>query len=108
MALAVPGPVAYLAAEVAKDADAIPRCFREDGSVNDEGGASLGHESIRQSKQEVDAKYRYVLQPIDVQTQGDQVTVRARPTAEFPGSAVELEHICKLSNDKIASLEIRS
>ena len=38
MALDVPGPVAaYLAAEVAKDADAISCCFTEDGSVYDEG-----------------------------------------------------------------------
>jgi hypothetical protein len=38
----------------------------------------------------------------------DKVTGRARPTGEFPGSPVELDHIFKLSNDKIASLEIRS
>ena len=38
MALDVPGPVAaYLAAEGAKDADAISCCFTEDGSVYDEG-----------------------------------------------------------------------
>ena len=34
--------------------------------------------------------------------------VRARLTGEFPGSPVELDHIFKLSNNKIASLEIRS
>jgi hypothetical protein len=48
------------------------------------------------------------LQPIDVQTHGDKVTVRARLTGEFPGSPVELDHIFKLSNGKLASLEIRS
>src|SRR6266853_131956 len=104
MALDVPGPVAaYLAAEVAKDADAISCCFTEDGSVYDEG-----RDSIRQWKQEVDTKYRYLLQPINVQTHGDKVTVRARLTGEFPGIPIELDHIFSLSNDKIASLEIRS
>jgi hypothetical protein len=36
MALNVPEPVAaYLAAEEAKDADALSRCFTEDGTVHD-------------------------------------------------------------------------
>jgi len=38
MALDVPEPIAaYLAAERTKDADALSRCFIEDGTVNDEG-----------------------------------------------------------------------
>ena len=109
MALDVPEPVAaYLAAEEAKDADALSRCFTEDGTVHDEGRDYRGRNSIRQWKQEVDTKYRYVLQAVNVQTLGDLVTVRARLTGRFPGSPVELDHIFKLSNDKIASLEIRS
>ena len=109
MAIDVPEPVAaYLAAEEAKDADALSRCFTEDGTVHDEGRDYRGRDSIRQWKQEVDRKYRYVLQPINVKTHGDKVTVRARVTGEFPGSPVELDHIFELSNDKIASLEIRS
>ena len=108
MALNVPGPVAaYLAAEEAKDADALSRCFTEDGTVHDERQHYHGRDSIRQWKQEADAKYRYVLQTINVQAHGDMVTVHARLTGEFPGSPVELDHIFKLSNDKIASLEIR-
>ena len=109
MALDVPEPVAaYLAAEEAKDADALSRCFTEDGTVHDEGRDYRGRNSIRQWKQEVDTKYRYVLQAVNVQTLGDLVTVRARLTGRFPGSPVELDHIFKLSNDKIVSLEIRS
>jgi ketosteroid isomerase-like protein len=109
MALNVPEPVAaYLAAEDAKDSDALSRCFTEDGIVHDEGRDYRGRDSIRQWKQEVDTKYRYVLQTVNAQTQRDKVTVRARVTGEFPGSPVELDHIFKLSGDKIASLEIRS
>jgi ketosteroid isomerase-like protein len=109
MALDVPEPVAaYLAAEAAKDADALSCCFTEDGTVHDEGRDYRGRDSIRQWKQEVDTKYRSVLQTVNAQTHGDKVTVRARLTGEFPGSPVELDHIFKLSNDKIASLEIRS
>jgi len=109
MALNVPEPVAaYLAAEKAKDADALSRCFTEDGTVHDKGQDYHGRDSIRQWKQAADAKYRYVFQTINVQTFGNLITVRARLTVEFPGSPVELDHIFKLFNDKIASLEIRS
>jgi len=109
MALDLPEPVAeYLAAEEAKDADALSCCFTEDGTVHDEGQGYRGRDSIRQWKQAADAKYRYVLQTVNVRTFGDLVTVRARLTGEFPGSPVELDHVFKLSGDKIASLEIRS
>jgi hypothetical protein len=109
MTLNVPEPVAaYLAAEEAKDPDSLFRCFTEDGMVHDEGRDYRGRNSIRQWKQEVDTKYRYILQTVDAQTHGDKVVVRVRLTGEFPGSPVELDHIFKLSNDKIASLEIRS
>ena len=109
MAIDVPEPVAaYMAAEEAKDADAISRCFTEDGTVHDEGRDYRGRDSIRQWKREADTKYRYVLQTVNAQTHGDKVTVRARLTGEFPGSPVELDYIFKLSNDEIASLEIRS
>ena len=109
MALDMPEPVAaYLAAEQAKDADALSRCFTEDGNVHDEGQEYHGRESIRQWKQAADAKYRYVLQTVSIQTFGDLVTVRARLAGKFPGSPVELDHIFKLSGGKIASLEIRS
>ena len=109
MPLDVPEPVAeYLAAEEVKDAHALSRCFTEDGTVHDVGQDYHGRDSIRQWKQAADAKYRYVLQTVNVQKFGDLVTVHARLTGEFPGSPVELDHIFKLSKDKIVSLEIRS
>jgi ketosteroid isomerase-like protein len=109
MALDVPEAVAeYLAAEEAKDADALTSCFTEDGTVHDEGQDYHGRGSIRQWKQAANAKYRYVLQTVNVQTHGVLVTVRARLTGDFPGSPVEVDHIFRLSSDKIASLEIRS
>src|SRR6266513_2885455 len=84
MAIDVPGPVAaYLAGEVAKDADAISCCFTEDGSVHDEGRDYRGRDAIRQWKQAADEKYRYALQMVNAQTHGNEVTVR------------ELDHIFK-------------
>jgi ketosteroid isomerase-like protein len=108
IALDIPEPVAaYLAAPEAKDADALSRCFTEDGAVHDDGQDYRGRESVRQSKQAAFAKYRCALGTINVQAHVDDVTVRARLTGEFHGSRVVLDHIFKLSNNKIASLEIR-
>lgn len=108
MALNIPQTVAaYLAAEKAKDADALSRCFASDGIVHDEGHDYYGRDAIRQWKRETDEKYRYVLHPLDAQTQGDTVILRARLIGEFPGSPVELDHVFRLSSDEITSLEIR-
>jgi ketosteroid isomerase-like protein len=87
MALDVPEPVAeYLAAEQAKDAAALSRCFTENGTVHDEGQDYRGRDSIRLWKHAADAKYRYVLQTVNVQTFGDVVTVRADSPASFLGA----------------------
>lgn len=109
MTLAVPRPVAaYLAAEEAKDAERLSLCFTVDGLVHDEGADYRGRDSILQWKRSADAKYRYTMKPLSADANGNEVTVRARLTGDFPGSPVELNHIFRLSNDKIASLEIRS
>ena len=100
--------VAYFAAEEAKDADKLSLCFVEDGTVHDEGRDYRGREAIRQWKQNADEKYRYVLMPLNAQTNGDEVIVRVRLTGDFAGSPVELNHMFRLANNKIASLEIRS
>jgi hypothetical protein len=107
--LNLPEPVAaYFAAEEAKDAEKLSLCFIEDGAVHDESRDYRGRKAIRQWKQEAEKKYRYVLLPLNAQTNGDEVTVRARLTGDFAGSPVELNHIFKLKTNKIASLEIRS
>src|SRR5207247_2289970 len=49
MSIALPAPVAaYFAAEEAGDADALARCFAEDGVVRDEGGEFTGVTAIRE------------------------------------------------------------
>jgi len=70
-----------------EDANALSRCFTEDGTVHDEGRDYRGRDAIRQWKQAADEKYRYVLQMVNAQTHGNDVTVRARLTAAFPGSS---------------------
>jgi len=105
----IPQPVmAYLAAEGAKNAQALSRCFAEDGTVHDEGKDYHGRAAIQRWKEAADAKYRYVLQPISAQTEGERTTVLARLTGDFPGSPVDLNHIFTISHGEIVSLEIHS
>jgi hypothetical protein len=109
MAVNVPRPVAaYLAAEQAKDAEQLSLCFAADGLVRDEGREYRGRDAIMHWKRAADEKYRFIVQPLSAHTHGDEVTVRARLTGNFPGSPVELNHIFKLADGHIASLEIRS
>src|SRR5712691_5234454 len=98
MTLDAPEPIAaYLAAEKTKDADALSRCFTEYGTVHDEGRDYRGRDAIRQWKQAADEKYRYILEMINTQTHGNEVTVRAQLTSELPKNPIELDHIFKLS-----------
>ena len=90
----VPPVVAeYLEAERAKDARRLSLCFAENGLVRDEGKERRGRAAIRQWKEEADAKYRYVSEPLVASAHQDTVTVRARLTGDFPGSPVELSQV---------------
>jgi hypothetical protein len=108
ISLSLPRPVAiYLAAVKAKDADMLALCFAGDARVYDENRDYRGLDAIRAWKQETDAKYRYVMEPLDASVSENTVKLRARLTGDFPGSPVELDHTFTLANDKIASLEIQ-
>jgi len=86
MTLDAPEPIAaYLAAEEAKDADAVSRCFTEDGTVHDEGrDIAVVTRSANGSKRRTRIPIRSEM--VNAQTHGNEVTVRARLTGEFPGS----------------------
>ena len=107
MILELPRPVAtYLAAEKAKDTDMLVLCFADDALVHDEDRDYRGLDAIRAWKQEAEAKYQYVMEPLDASVSGNTVKLRARLTGNFPGSPIELDHTFTLANDKIISLEI--
>ncbi len=65
MSLELPKPVAtYLAAVKARDADMLALCFADDAVVHDEDREHRGLDAIKSWKQETDAKYRYVAEPM--------------------------------------------
>jgi hypothetical protein len=108
ISLTLPRPVAtYLAAVEAKDADMLALCFADDARVHDENRDYRGLDAIRAWKQETDAKYRYVMEPLVASVSENTVKLRARLTGDFPGSPVELDFTFMLAHDKITSLEIQ-
>jgi hypothetical protein len=107
MNINVPGPVAtYLAAEKAKDTQRLSECFGEDAVVRDEGREHRGVAAIKAWHREVNAKFRYVVEPLDASVGGPAVVVRARVTGEFPGSPVEMRLNFTIAEDRIVSLEV--
>ena len=108
MSLALPGPVAaYFDAEKAADAQALARCFAEDGVVRDEGGTFTGRAAIERWNAEARDKYHHTVEPVSVVTGNGEVVVTGTVSGNFPGSPVNLEHRFRVHGDKIASLEIR-
>jgi len=98
--------VAYLAADKAKDSDALSRCFVDDGMVQDEEREYRGRAAIRAWNAGTKAKYRYELELLDASVNGDNVLLFVRLSGEFPGSPIELDYAFTIADDKIESLAI--
>jgi hypothetical protein len=108
MTLDLPGPVAaYVAADKAKDLELVARCLADDALVHDEERDYRGIDAIKAWKQQADAKYQYVMEPLDASVSDETVKLHARLTGDFPGSPVEVDYTFTLANDKITSLEIQ-
>lgn len=107
MTLQVPRPVAaYLAAEKAKDADRLIQCFQADAVVRDEGTEHRGIKAIKAWYLDANARFTYVVQPLDATVDGQTVVVRTHVTGNFPGGAADLRCSFEIEEDKITFLEI--
>jgi ketosteroid isomerase-like protein len=107
MPIALPGPVAaYFAADARADADAVARCFAEDGTVRDEGATHKGVAAIRAWNAQARKKYHHTVEPLEVFERDGKTVVVGKVSGDFAGSPIDLEHAFKLDGDKIASLEI--
>jgi hypothetical protein len=108
MPISLPKPVAvYFAAEKAGDANALARCFTNDGVVRDEGGTFTGKAAIERWNADARAKYHHTVVPVGATESDGVIVVLARVAGDFPGSPVELKHMFTLDGEAIASLEIR-
>jgi len=108
MPLDLSGPIAeYFAAEHARDALALARCFVDDGVVHDEGGTFRGPMAIRDWNAAAREKYHHSVTPLSVVDRDGTTVVAVTIAGDFPGSPVTLDHIFRLKGNKIAALEIR-
>ena len=108
MTLSLPEPIAnYFAADKAGDASALARCFTADGVVRDEGGTFTGIAAIQEWHTRAKAKYHHTVEPLSVNARGSDVVVIAKVAGDFPGSPITLQHVFRVADDKIVSLEIR-
>lgn len=106
MALHLPPPIAaYFAAEDAQKSDQLAAAFTEDGRVHDEKQTYEGREAITTWAIEAKRKYAHKAEPLSVSERAGAVVVRTRLTGQFPGSPIEVDHVFRLSGDKIQSLE---
>jgi hypothetical protein len=107
MPINLPKPIAaYFAAENAGDAAALAGCFASDGVVHDEGGSFTGRAAIERWNTTARAKYHHVVVPLNTTDRNGAIVVLCRVAGEFPGSPVELQHVFRLHDETIASLEI--
>jgi hypothetical protein len=108
MQLDLPKPIAeYFAAESTCDADALARCFVDNGVVHDEGGTFRGTSAIRDWNAAAREKYHHTVEPLSAVERDGATIVAGRVSGDFPGSPVTLAHVFRLQGDKISSLEIR-
>ena len=97
---------AYFEADGNNDCEALLACFAQGAIVRDEGRSHRGHHAIASWWEHAKAKYRHVAEPLEASAQEDVVRVLARVSGAFPGSPATLAFAFRLSDGKIAALEI--
>jgi hypothetical protein len=108
MPLDLPKPIAeYFAADHIRDAQALARCFVDDGIVHDEGGTFRGTRAISDWSAAARERYHHTVEPLSAIERDGATIVAGRVAGDFPGSPVTLDHVFRLEGDKILSLEIR-
>ncbi len=107
MPLSLPHAISiYFAISNGADIASVKHCFTTDAVVIDEGKTHQGHAAIEMWQRAVQAAFDYSVEPIEVLTEGDRITVTSNVVGNFPGSPVVLKHAFALVGDKINTLEI--
>lgn len=105
--LNLPEPIgAYFEAD-RRGAQAVARCFTNDGTVKDEGQTHTGPAAIEAWKVAASARYSYVAEPFALEKKDREYIVTSRVTGNFPGSPVDLRYSFTLERGKIATLAIK-
>jgi hypothetical protein len=96
----------YFDADKSNDDEALLDAFGPNAVVKDEGHSHAGRQGIDAWWRHVKAKYRHVIEPLDVAEKDHVIRIRTKVTGQFPGSPVTLTFAFRLEGNQIASLEI--
>ena len=104
----LPAPIlGYLAAHVARDADAALRGFAPTAVVVDDGTTYRGTDEIRRFLSEAGAEFSYTTDLVGAQRiDGAHWVVTNRLEGDFPGGVVDLRYRFAMDGDLIAELVI--
>lgn len=98
---------AYFDADRANDPRALTEAFSADAVVEDEGARHVGISAIRIWWAIAKEKFHHLAEPIETTTNGDNVSVRATVSGQFPNSPVTLEFSFTIKHGKIVALRIQ-
>jgi len=98
---------AYFEADKGDDADALAQLFSSQAVVEDEGARHEGVNAIRAWWLAAKRKYHPVAEPLESSGTGNEVSVRAKVTGQFPNSPATLGFLFTVENGEIAALRIR-
>lgn len=98
---------AYFEADRRNDPDALVAAFAADAVVEDEGARHEGGRAIRSWWVAAKDEFHHVAEPIESTAAGDQVSVRARVSGDFPNSPATLDFSFTVKDGRIAALEIK-
>lgn len=97
----------YFEADKGDDADALTRVFSSEAVVEDESARHQGIKAIRAWWLAAKRKYHHVAEPIESSGAGNEVSVRAKVSGQFPNSPATLDFLFTVENGKIVALRIR-
>ena len=104
----LPAPIrGYLAAHVARDADAALRAFTSTAVVVDDGTTYRGTEEIRRFVSGAGSEFTYTTTLVAAERTDDaHWIVTNRLEGDFPGGVVDLRYRFAMDGDRIAELVI--
>ena len=96
----------FIAASNARNLDRAIACFAPDAVVEDEGQTHAGIDEVREWKRETENRYRYTIEPAELEQANGKTMLTAILAGNFPGSPVDLMYEFTIADDAIKALRI--
>ncbi|MCR4510644.1 nuclear transport factor 2 family protein [Pseudomonas sp. 32.2.56] len=96
----------YFAVSNGGDISRLAACFCADANVTDENRTHQGIAAIAAWQQDARQTFTYSVEPLTATQNDDSLSVTARLVGNFPGSPLQLNHLFRLQDGQIRSLEI--